>query len=40
MDRITIGLNVMKEMEQQVFHIRQNLKIAQDRKLCRRKENS
>jgi hypothetical protein len=31
-DRITIGPNMLKEMEQQVIQIRKNLKIAQDRK--------
>ena len=30
-DRITIGPNMLKEMEQQVIQIKQNLKIAQDR---------
>jgi hypothetical protein len=30
-DRITIGLDMLKEMEQQVIQIKQNLKIAQDR---------
>jgi hypothetical protein len=31
MDRITIGPDKLKEMEQQVIKIKQNLKIAQDR---------
>jgi hypothetical protein len=31
MDRITIRLDMMKEMEQQVIQIKQSLKIAQDR---------
>jgi hypothetical protein len=30
-DRVTIGPDMLKEMEQQVIQIRQNLKIAQDR---------
>jgi hypothetical protein len=30
-DRISIGLDMLKEMEQQVIQINQNLKIAQDR---------
>jgi hypothetical protein len=33
-DRITIGPDMMKEMEQQVVQIKQNLKIAQDRQKC------
>ena len=31
MDRITIGTDMLKEMEQEVIHIKKNLKIAQDR---------
>jgi hypothetical protein len=31
-DRITIEPDMLKEMEQQVMQIKQNLKIAQDRK--------
>jgi hypothetical protein len=31
MDRITIGPDMLKEMEEQVIQIKQNLKIAQDR---------
>jgi hypothetical protein len=31
MDRITIRPDMLKEMEQQVMQIKQNLKIAQDR---------
>ena len=34
MDRITIGPDMLKEMEQQVIQIRKNLKIAQDRQKC------
>jgi hypothetical protein len=30
-DRITIGPDMMKEMEQQVIQIKKNLKISQDR---------
>ena len=30
-DRITIGPDMLKEMEQQVIQIKQNLKVAQDR---------
>jgi hypothetical protein len=31
MDRITIRIDMMKEMEQQVIQIKQNMKISQDR---------
>jgi hypothetical protein len=31
MDRIIVGPDMLKEMEQQVIHIKQNLKTAQDR---------
>jgi hypothetical protein len=30
-DRITIRSDMLKEMEQQVIHLKQNLKITQDR---------
>jgi hypothetical protein len=30
-DIVTIKIYMLKEMEQQVIHIRQNMKIAQDR---------
>jgi hypothetical protein len=30
MDRITIGPDMLKEMEQEVVHIRKNLKIGQN----------
>jgi hypothetical protein len=38
-DKITLGPDMLKEMEQQVIQIKQNLKVAQDRqkKLCRQK---
>jgi hypothetical protein len=39
-DRITIGLDMLKEMERQVVQIRQNLKTAQEQKLRRQKENT
>jgi hypothetical protein len=31
MDRITIGPNMLKEMEQQLIQIKQNLKIAHNK---------
>jgi predicted translin family RNA/ssDNA-binding protein len=31
MDRITLGPDLLREMEQEVIRIKQNLKVAQDR---------
>jgi hypothetical protein len=31
MNRVTIGIDMLKEMEQQVTQIKQNLKVAQNR---------
>jgi hypothetical protein len=31
MERITLGLDILKEMEQQVTRIKLNMKVAQDR---------
>jgi hypothetical protein len=41
-NRITLGLEMLKEMEQEVIKIKQNLKTTQDRQksLCKQKHNA